>query len=301
MTRNTKGIIFTIAGGIFWGLSGNFGQYLFEEKGLNAHWLVTVRLLSAGLIMLLTTLINSEGRKNIFNIYRDKKNIFELIMFSLLGMLGCQLTYYVTIEASNASTAIVLQYTSPVLIMMYIALKKRKMPAKSELLALFLVVLGTFFLATHGKFNSLAISKKALVWGLSSAVAVVFYNLVPVRLMNKYGTLTVLGWGMFIGGVVLSFFTKPWIVPGVWDYKTVFAFVFLVLMGTVFAFSAYLYGVRLIGAGKASLFAAAEPLTSTLVAVAVMGLVMTGMDILGFVCILIGVGVLSVWKTPDNE
>ena len=59
----------------------------------------------------------TEGRKNIFNIYRDKKNIFELIVFSLLGMLGCQLTYYVTIEASNASTAIVLQYTSPVLIL----------------------------------------------------------------------------------------------------------------------------------------------------------------------------------------
>lgn len=296
MSKNTKGILFTVAGGVFWGLSGNFGQYLFEEKGLNAHWLVSVRLLTAGIAMLLFTAFNAESRKNIFQICRGKRNIFELLIFSVLGMLGCQLTYYVTIEVSNACTAIVLQYTSPVLIMLYLALKNRKLPVKSEMIALLLVVSGTFFLATHGNIHGLAISKKALVWGLSSAVTVVFYNLVPVRLMNKYGTLTVLGWGMLIGGIILSIFTKPWIVPGVWDYKTVTALVFLILMGTVFAFSAYLYGVRLIGAGKASLFAAAEPLTSATVGVLFMNVIMTGMDVLGLVCILLGVGVLSVGK-----
>lgn len=296
MSRNTKGILFTIAGGIFWGLSGNFGQYLFQEKELNAHWLVSVRLLSAGIVMLLISAFNKENRKNMFEICKGKKNIFELLVFSILGMLGCQLTYYVTIEVSNACTAIVLQYTSPVLIMLYIALRNKKLPVRSEMTALVLVILGTFFLATHGNIHSLAISKKALVWGLSSAVTVVFYNLVPIRLMNKYGTITVLGWGMLIGGIVLSAFTKPWIVPGIWDYQTVIALVFLILMGTIFAFSAYLYGVRFIGAGKANLFAAAEPLTSAVVGVAFMGVVMTGMDVLGLVCILVGVGVLSVFK-----
>lgn len=299
MSRNTKGILFTIVGGIFWGLSGNFGQYLFQEKGLNAHWLVSVRLLTAGIIMILITAFNSESRKNIFQIFKGYKNIVELLIFSVLGMLGCQLTYYVTIEVSNACTAIVLQYTSPVIIMLYLAIRNRKMPVKSEIIALLLVIIGTFFLATHGNIHSLAISKKALVWGLSSAVTVVFYNLVPVRLMNKYGTITVLGLGMFIGGIVLSFFTKPWIVPGIWDYKTVFALLFLILMGTIFAFSAYLYGVRLIGAGKASLFAATEPLTSTVVGVLFMGIVMTGMDILGLLCILLGVGVLSVGRKKE--
>lgn len=296
MNKSTKGILFTIAGGIFWGLSGNFGQYLFEEKELNAHWLVSIRLIIAGIFLLLITIFKPESRKNIFQVIKSKKNIFELLVFSIFGMLGCQLTYYVTIETSNACTAIVLQYTNPVLILLYFAIKYKKLPTNPEFIALLLVVSGTFFLATHGNIYSLAISKRALIWGLASSVAVVFYNLVPVRLMNKYGTLTILGWGMFIGGIILSIFTKPWIVPGIWDYKTVTALVFLILMGTVFAFSAYLYGVRLIGAGKASLFAAAEPLTSAIVAVIFMGTVITGMDVLGLVCILVGVGVLSVWN-----
>lgn len=296
MSKSTKGILFTVFGGIFWGLSGNCGQYLFETKGLNAMWLVTLRLLLAGLMMLIYICLKKENRKNLKYIVKDYKNLFELIVFSILGMPGCQLSYYMTIEASNASTAIVLQYTSPVLIMLYIAIKNRKFPVKTEIIALILVVAGTFFLATHGNIKTLAISKKALILGLTSAVTVVFYNLVPVRLMNKYGTLTILGLGMFIGGIVLSFFTKPWMVPGIWDYKTLCAFSFLVIMGTVFSFSAYLYGVRLIGAAKASLFAATEPLTSTIVAVTFMGVIMTGMDVLGLVCILIGVGLISFFK-----
>ena len=47
MNQNTKGVIFTMLGGIFWGISGIIGKYLFDEKQLTAVWLVTLRLLSA--------------------------------------------------------------------------------------------------------------------------------------------------------------------------------------------------------------------------------------------------------------
>ena len=34
-----RGIALTIIGGIFWGLAGVCGQYLFEERGFTAKWL----------------------------------------------------------------------------------------------------------------------------------------------------------------------------------------------------------------------------------------------------------------------
>ena len=46
-----RGIALTIIGGIFWGLAGVCGQYLFEERGLTAKWLVSVRLVLAGLML----------------------------------------------------------------------------------------------------------------------------------------------------------------------------------------------------------------------------------------------------------
>ena len=44
--KNIIGIIITLLGGIFWGLSGACGQYLFEYKNVIANWLVPLRLLN---------------------------------------------------------------------------------------------------------------------------------------------------------------------------------------------------------------------------------------------------------------
>ena len=39
-----------LVGGTCWGFSGCCGQYLFEQKGMEAPWLVAVRLFFAGII-----------------------------------------------------------------------------------------------------------------------------------------------------------------------------------------------------------------------------------------------------------
>ena len=36
----TVGVLITILGGCLWGFSGACGQYLFENKGVTAGWLV---------------------------------------------------------------------------------------------------------------------------------------------------------------------------------------------------------------------------------------------------------------------
>ena len=131
-------------------------------------------------------------------------------------MAGCQLTYYSSVELSNAGTATVLQYTAPAIIMLYTAVRAKKMPRLMEIGALVLALFGTFVLATHGDPNSLAISDAALAWGLTSAVMMAVYNLLPLQLMKKYGTFCVIGWGMLIGGILMCVFTKPWHVIGTW-------------------------------------------------------------------------------------
>ena len=112
-----RGACIAVIGGIFWGLAGVFGQYLFAYKGLNARWLVSVRLVLAGLL-LLTTVYLKQGRE-MWKIWKDKKDVFWLILFAIFGMAGCQLTYYSSVELSNAGTATVLQYTAPAIIMLY--------------------------------------------------------------------------------------------------------------------------------------------------------------------------------------
>lgn len=65
-----KGMLFAIIGGIFWGLSGVFGQYLFLHNGLNAKWLVSVRLFTAGLLLLAIVYVKQKNK--VFDIVKKK-------------------------------------------------------------------------------------------------------------------------------------------------------------------------------------------------------------------------------------
>lgn len=287
-----RGMCIALIGGIFWGLAGVFGQYLFEYKGLNARWLVSVRLLLAGLLLLSTVMIKQ--KKDMFRIWEKPKHIVVLFLFAVFGMAGCQLTYYSAVELSNAGTATVLQYTAPALIMLYTASRAKRFPKAAELGALALALGGTFILATHGNIHSLAISREALFWGLGSAVMMAVYNLLPGTLMKEYGTFCVIGWGMLLGGIFLSVFTKPWHIIGTWDGQAFGALLVVVIVGTVLSFSFYMEGVRIVGAQKASLFASVEPVTATLAAVLMMHAAFTGQDLAGFACILAAVLILTV-------
>lgn len=290
--ENLRGMSIALIGGIFWGLAGVFGQYLFEYKGTNARWLVSVRLVIAGLLLLSTVWFKQ--RDTFWKIWTKRKHVLLLFLFSVFGMAGCQLSYYTAVELSNAGTATVLQYTAPVMILAFEAVRDRRRPGSLEIAALVLALSGTFLLATHGNIYAMSISVEALVWGLISAVMMAVYNLLPVRLMKEYGTFCVIGWGMLVGGIVLSAFTRPWHVAGQWDLQAVGALSVVIVVGTVLSFSFYMEGVRMIGAAKASLLAAVEPVTATVASVLMMHVTFEGIDLIGIIGILTAVLLLSV-------
>ena len=169
-----KGMIFAIIGGIFWGLAGVFGQYLFVNHGLNAKWLVSVRLLLAGVMLLIPVMIKE--KKQVFALWKEKKNIPTIFLFAIFGMGLCQLAYYTAVQFSNAGTATVIQYTGPAMIMVYFCIRYRRKPQFLQVLALIMAMAGVFLLATKGDVTSLNISPTALVWGILSAIALAAYK-----------------------------------------------------------------------------------------------------------------------------
>ena len=93
MNAKVKGTAFALFGGACWGLSSVVGKLLFDMRGMNAEWLVTARLVFGGFIMLCFAAFQKKGE--IFKIWKEKKTAFSMILFAALGMLACQLTFYV--------------------------------------------------------------------------------------------------------------------------------------------------------------------------------------------------------------
>ncbi|MFM9401690.1 DMT family transporter [Myroides odoratimimus] len=303
MQLNNKflGFASAIFAAMLWGVSGAFAQFLFREKEFNAEWLVTVRLLISGVLMLLFGIV----RKNpdVVNIWKDKKDVIQLMLFSLLGMLTVQYTYFVTILHSNAATATVIQYTGPVFIAIYLALRLRKCPKPIEFLAIGMAMLGTFLLVTHGDINTLNITPTALIWGIASAIALAVYTLMPVHLLNRYSPIAIIGWSMLIAGIAMSIIHPPHKLEGIWDTDTYLAVLFIIFLGTLIPFYIFLMAIKNIGPQRASLLACAEPLSATLIAVVYFGVNFELMDYIGSLCIITTIFLLTKIKKkviPEN-
>ena len=200
MNRSLKGICFTVAGGCCWGMSGVMGKYLFDAKDLTAYVACDSQIIRGR--NLLAVAYVSEKRKFKFFVYgKEKDSAVNQLIFGMIGMAMCQMTYFLAIRESNPGTATVLQYSAPILIMVFFVLVEKRFPKKEEVLVLAAVIVGIFLLATHGSIKNLVITNAALFWGLLSAFAFAVYNVQPKKLLDEFGTLETTGWGMFVGGV----------------------------------------------------------------------------------------------------
>lgn len=294
MKKNARGILCTLLGGTFWGCSGACGQFLFAHYGVDSRWLTTIRMLGAGIALMAANLMLHH--RDVGRIWQDKKDAAQLILFALLGLMFSQYAYLTSIAYSNAGTATVLQYLGPVLIMIYVCLRGRRRPNLREGISIVLAVGGTFLLATHGDPRTMALSTQGLIWGLLSALSLAMYTLLPAKIIPKYGSMTVTGWAMLLGGIAMSLLTQVWKIPVNLDIYGILAAAGVVVLGTILGYTLYLQGVADVGAVRASMIASVEPVAATILSVVWLGVEFQWIDLAGFVCIMATVFLLAKEK-----
>lgn len=291
MNRNLRGVFCTLVSGIFWGFSGACSEYLFTYYQMNSGWLTVVRMLTAGSVLSAAVLLGSQGRA--LKIFREKRDLLRLAAFAVLGLMFSQYAYLTSILHSNAGTATVLQYLGPVMVMAYVCCRSRKLPTGKESAAIVLAVLGSYLLATHGNPSTMVLTPQGLIWGLLSAVSLATYTLIPEGIIPKWGSMTVSGFGMLGGGIVMALAVRVWTIPVSLDIRGWLAVSGVVIVGTILAYTMYLQGVADIGAVKASLIASVEPVSATLFSVFWLKNSFQPVDFLGFASILATVFLLT--------
>ena len=290
--RRTAGALLTVLGGLGWGISGTCGQYLFTQKGVTSFWLVPIRLLAAG-ILLLSITGAAAGPRALLAPWREARDRRELLIYGLAGIMLCQLTYFGTIQLSSAGVATILQSLSPIPILLCGCAAAHRKPAARELLSIALALGGVGLIVTNGSISSLAVSPAALATGLVCALTVTIYNVVPGRLLQRYPTPLLQGWSFLMGGVLLTLLFRPWQYAVHPDAGLIAAFCAVVLLGNVVAFNAYMAGVRLIGPEKGILYGFSEPIAAAVLSSAWLGTPFTFWEGAGFACIFCMLALLS--------
>ena len=297
--NDNTGMLSTFVGGTLWGINGVMGNYLFLNKNVTTPWLIPYRLILAGFLLLGYLYYKKESK--IFDILKNPKDLLQIVLFGLIGMLGTQYTYFSAIQFSNAAIATVLTYFGPTLVLIYMCLREKRKPLKYEIVSICLSSFGVFLLATHGDITSLQISFKALVWGILSALSVVFYTVQPESLLKKYGASIVVAWGMMIGGIFIAFVTKPWNISVTFDFITFLVLMLIIVFGTIIAFILYLTGVNIIGPTKASIIACIEPVAATICAILFLGVTFDFLDVIGFICIISTIFIVAYFDKKTKK
>lgn len=290
------GYTFALIGGACWALSGVCGQYLFQYHQITSEWLVPTRLMWAGVLLIL--LCRLRGLK-LTAPWKNKSDIRDMILFAIFGTALCQYSYFSAVAYSDAATATFISYTSPIFIILYTIIGSRKRPTKYELMSVGLVITGVFIIATHGNIHSLHLSGQSLFWGIVSAASFGVYSVQPQRLMKKFDTLLVSGWGMVVGGAILLLLFQPWQLNGVNNIEGYIATAVIILFGTILSYAFYLEGVKRIGATQGSLLSSIEPVVATVLAIVWLNESFEWIDLLGFSIILMTVVALA--KEPKED
>ena len=278
-----------------WGLCAVAGKYVMGTQGVDPVWMVTLRLITAGLILLSIAAVKSKGQ-GFFEVWKDKRSVGRLLVIAVFAFAVCQTSYFGAINLANAGIITAIQQTSPVFVLLWVLTREKRLPKKVEVIVLAVVIFGAFTLATGGNINSLVLPAKALILGIISAITCAMYTVMPGKLIKRYGTFYAIGWGMLLAGIILIPVSKLWIVSGIWNIRTVLAFSFVVIFGTVTAFAAYLYGITIVGPLTGSILGLIEPVVAAFASVILLKQTFTVTDIIGIVAILAGVTILAVYK-----
>lgn len=278
------GTLCCIIGAVCWGFSGTCSQALFEHIVIDATWVTAVRMISAGVILMIYLAVK-KGRQVLMPVC-DRRSFVRIAVFAVAGLAFCQFAYLNAIKWSNSGTATVLQNLSVVMIALFVCLKTRSLPDKRQAGSVILATAGVWLVATGGKIGNMSLTPKGLFWGIVAAIGAVCYTLLANAPVERWGSLMVTCWGMTIGGAMMAVIAHVWNIPAGIDMETLLLLGIIVAVGTIGAFTLFLRGINLVGPVKASILGCLEPLTAAVLSAVWLGSEFVLTDIVGFVFIL---------------
>ena len=294
-----KGTIYSLLSGLIWGICGILGEYFFSHYQVSSGWITSMRLLVAGSFVII--LSSLKLRFQLFDIWRNRNNYLPFLAYAILGIFSVQFFFYLCVEYSNATTATILQFISPVFILFYNRIIYKKKASKSAIFYVLVTMVGVFLMATKGDLSKLSITPLALLTGLLSALGVMFNVILPQRFAKKYGFVPTVGWGMIIAGIFSNFLYPVYKISFQVDAISICICLTIAFLGTAFAFFLSMKAVSLVSPLVVSVVSASEPLSSAILSVLFLGMVLDGFLVLAMILIIVPMVFLSIEESKSKN
>jgi drug/metabolite transporter (DMT)-like permease len=254
---------------------------------------------SFSLLVLLPILVSRRGWPRIA---LPKPDLVQCVVLGVLGVAASNYFYYVAIQKTSVAIAIVVQYTAPVWVLLYVVARQQQKLTLQRVVAVAVAISGIAL--TIGIVGSHAGSALRLdSWGFFAALlasfSFAFYNVGGHRILVRYDRWRVLVWTLASASVFWLFVNPPWKVAAAHYTIAQWAFLFVFSMISVLgSFSLYFRGLQYLEPTRAIIASCLEPVFSILLAAAFLGEGVRPIQMLGILLVL---GAIVIVQLPARD
>lgn len=241
----------------------------------------------------------------------NRRDALTAISVGVFGIAGSNFFYYYAIQQTTVATAIILQYTAPVLVLLYMLARRIQRPTAPRLMGVSLAVIGSVLaIGIVGKSSvfpwfaigtsQVKLTGLGVAAALAAAVAFAYYNIAGQKLTLRHDHWGVLVWAMFGASVLWLVINPPWKIVAAhysgaqWAFMGVFA-----MFSALVPFGIYFAGLKFLDPTRAIVTSCLEPVFAILVAAIALGETVNGIQILGIV-VTLGATVLVQLPEPQK-
>jgi drug/metabolite transporter (DMT)-like permease len=284
-----RGFILLIIAVLFWGSSAPIGKYLIVTR-FDVLILAQTRTSLTFILLLFFFLLMD---RSVFKI-----DLADLWKFGILGIVGISLTnytYYFTAKESSVATAILVQYTAPVWVVLYsvFVIKEDKFD-RITFISLVFGLIGCYFAVTAGSMQILNLKGWAIITGPLSAFTFAYQIVATKQLLKRYSVWTMLVYMFGFSAVFWLCINSPWNIVAKnytyfdWEVFWVFAIISILIPQTAFAL-----GLKLLDASTVGIISILEPVIAIIAAFLILGESLSIVQLFGAVLVVAAVGLLQ--------
>ncbi len=274
----------------FWGSSAPFAKQLIVTR---FDTLIIAQTRTTLTFVLLAAFFFFQNKK-IFKI--DFHDLWKFCLMGVVGIASTNYTYYFTAKESTVATAILVQYTAPVWVVLFaVFISKEEKFDSLTLLSLILALAGCYLAVTGGSVKNISLRGWAAITGPMSALTYAYQILATKQLLKKYSIWTFLVYAFGFSALFWLVVNPPWCIfaqhysASDWGIFWFFAIISILIPQTAFAF-----GLRLLKASTTGIIGILEPIIAIVVAYLLLGEMLTTIQLLGAVIVVAGIGLLQV-------
>jgi drug/metabolite transporter (DMT)-like permease len=292
--KDKLGYLYVALAAVLFAISGTSAKFLFHS-GITPYQLIQLRTTLAFTCLLIWLCLRHSTLLKI--------SISDLPYFLALGVLGigaAQFLYLFAISKINVAAAILLHYTGPVFVALYVVFVQRQKIGSISIAAIFGTLVGCYLVVGAYNLQLLELNRIGIISGLLAAVAFAVYSVLSEYGMRKYTPWTVLLYGMLFAALMWNILHPP-LEAMLHRYSAVQWgwILFIGIFGTVLPFGFYFEGIKRIRPTPASITATLEPISAGVIASVFLGEIMGLWQIFGGLIVIVSIILLQLNKTDQ--